>query len=615
MAYPFGNPTLVLCWSRPVIPLLLFLIVLLRSLDGIAQPPKVDIEQYFSRCETLLRTGALDSAMQVLSLAELELASTLPLAQRARLKSKMGIIHHMRGDYNNALNDQLKALELSEQADSPTLTSEVLNNIGAIHHIQDNYADALTYYTACLGLREELGNKKDLALSYNNFGSLYEDMGRFDDARANLSKSIAYWEELGDSSWIAVTYTNLGSTLESEGDFDAALKLYQQSLSMFESIGNGSQNGKVMAYIGRVLIKKNDPISARKWCNKSLKIANQWSSSSLNMQSCQCLQQAADLLGKPIEAYDYFQRYVAYRDSLSSQDLTRELTKLEMDYSFKKQLLADSLEVAKTKIKTEFEFNERIAEQRNQRNIFLLIGVGILLLAAGLAHRLRFIRKSRKKIQTERDRSDRLLLNILPASVAEELKSNGQAAAKDYEEVSVLFTDFVNFTKHSERLTAHELLEELNIYFREFDQITLRHGLEKIKTIGDAYMVAGGLPIPDQQAVKNTILAGLEMQEFITKVALNRTRENKQCFEMRLGIHTGPIVAGIVGDVKFQYDIWGDTVNTASRLESHAEAGLVNISAQTFLLVKDEIDLRFEPRGKIAVKGKGELEMYYVKRV
>jgi len=439
-------------------------------------------------------------------------------------------------------------------------------------------------------------------------------MGRFDEARENLSKSLAYWVELGDSSWIAVTYANLGSTLESEGQYDKALDLYEQSLEMFETIGNGSQNGKVIGYIGRVLLKKNEPFEARKWCTRSLKIANDWSSSFLSMQSCKCLQEAADQLKRPVEAYGYFQQYITYRDSLSSQDLTRELTKLEMDYAFRKQLLADSLEVAKARIKTEFEFNERIATQRNQRNLFLVIGIGVLLLAAGLYYRLQFIRRSREKVQSERDRSDRLLLNILPAAVAEELKTKGQSSAKDYDEVSVLFTDFVNFTKHSERLSAHELLEELNIYFGAFDQITLKYGLEKIKTIGDAYMVAGGLPLSNKAAVKNTILAGLDMQKFIAETASKRVLEDIPCFEMRVGIHTGPIVAGIVGDVKFQYDIWGDTVNTASRLESHAEIGKVNISSSTYSLVKDDPSFLFVSRGMIEVKGKGRLEMYFVER-
>jgi len=158
-------------------------------------------------------------------------------------------------------------------------------------------------------------------------------------------------------------------------------------------------------------------------------------------------------------------------------------------------------------------------------------------------------------------------------------------------------------------------VEEINVCFKAFDHIMEEYNIEKIKTIGDAYMAAGGLPQPDINAVKNTILAALDMQAFIRK----RKRENvlryKPAFEMRVGIHVGPIVAGIVGVKKFQYDIWGDSVNTASRMESNSEVGKVNISQDTYLLVKDDNDLAFEYRGKVAAKGKGALEMYFVTTV
>jgi class 3 adenylate cyclase len=330
------------------------------------------------------------------------------------------------------------------------------------------------------------------------------------------------------------------------------------------------------------------------------------------MQSCECLHQAAEKLGRPVEAYQHFQRYVTYRDSLTSQDLTRQLTKMEMDFAFKKKLLADSLATAEERIRTAFEFNARITNQKNQRNIILLIGLGFLLMAAGLYSRLKYVRRSRQLIQSERDRSDGLLLNILPAPVAEELKTHGKAAARDYEEVSVLFSDIVGFTKHSERLSAHELLSELNLYFAKFDEIAVAHGLEKIKTVGDAYMAVGGLPETNPASTRNTILAALEMREVVARLAWDRKQQGQAYFEMRFGIHTGPVIAGIVGQIKFQYDIWGDTVNPASRLESHSEAGRVNISAATYRLVNDDAELQFEPRGKINVKGKGELEMYFV---
>jgi len=222
------------------------------------------------------------------------------------------------------------------------------------------------------------------------------------------------------------------------------------------------------------------------------------------------------------------------------------------------------------------------------------------------------IRNQNEKILKEKELSDKLLKNILPNEIAEELKKNGKADAKLIEEVSILFTDFVSFTKVVARMNAFELVSELNVYFGAFDQIIEKYKIEKIKTIGDSYMAAGGLPIPTSDSIKNTVLAGLEMQKFISSRKIKNEAEGKPVFEMRVGIHTGPVVAGIVGMKKFQYDIWGDTVNTASRIESNSEAGKVNISHATYNLLQDDPQFTFESRGIIEAKGKGKVEMWFV---
>ncbi|MBL7950797.1 MAG: hypothetical protein JNM62_03695 [Flavobacteriales bacterium] len=226
----------------------------------------------------------------------------------------------------------------------------------------------------------------------------------------------------------------------------------------------------------------------------------------------------------------------------------------------------------------------------------------------------REVQERTAELRKEKERSDELLLNILPAEVAEELKSQGSAAARHFDEASVLFTDFKGFTSMAAQVDAGELLKELNTCFHAFDDIIDAHGVEKIKTIGDAYMCAGGLPDPRSAGPLAVVLAALEMQEFMLKRRVERMAEGKPAFEMRLGIHTGPVVAGIVGVKKFQYDIWGDTVNTASRMESTGEVGRVNISGATYAAVKDSPGLSFKPRGHVEVKGKGAMEMYFVHR-
>jgi adenylate cyclase len=297
-------------------------------------------------------------------------------------------------------------------------------------------------------------------------------------------------------------------------------------------------------------------------------------------------------------------------DSLNEKETGRKLQQME----FAKQMFADSIASAEKDRLVEEAHHEEVQKKNNTRNWLLGGGALILLLAGGLYSRLRYVRKSKAIVEKEKDRSNNLLLNILPADIAEELKIHGKAEARDFDLVSILFTDFKGFTEASAKLSAADLVNEINTCFEAFDGIMGKYTIEKIKTIGDAYMAAGGLPVPSDNSIKNTILAALEMQEFIEKRKAEMDIAGKPAFQMRVGIHTGPVVAGIVGVKKFQYDIWGDTVNTASRIESNGEVGKVNISQATYDLLKNDPKFAFESRGKIEAKGKGEIEMYFVSR-
>lgn len=214
------------------------------------------------------------------------------------------------------------------------------------------------------------------------------------------------------------------------------------------------------------------------------------------------------------------------------------------------------------------------------------------------------------ELALEKKKSDELLLNILPEETAEELKKSGVAKAKRYESVTVMFTDFQNFTKTSEQLPPEELVQEINRYYIVFDNIISKYNIEKIKTIGDSYMCVGGLPTPNGSHARDIVLAALEFQKFMLANKIELSALGLRFFELRIGIHTGPVVAGIVGIKKFAYDIWGDTVNIASRMESSGEIGKVNISGATYELVKEQFQCFY--RGKIEAKHKGQIDMYFV---
>ena len=223
------------------------------------------------------------------------------------------------------------------------------------------------------------------------------------------------------------------------------------------------------------------------------------------------------------------------------------------------------------------------------------------------------INQQKLTIEQEQEKSEKLLLNILPFEVARQLKSKGRAGTRQYKLVSVLFADFKGFSKISKTLDPKDLVSILDSYFATFDEITGRHYIEKIKTIGDAYMCAGGLPLSNKSNPIDAVLAGLEIQNYMNTLNDSKVLNHLPVWELRLGIHTGSVVAGVVGKKRFAYDIWGDTVNIASRMEQSGHVGMVNVSGGTYEYIKDFFDC--DNRGKIETKNMGKIDMYFVNRI
>jgi class 3 adenylate cyclase len=262
-------------------------------------------------------------------------------------------------------------------------------------------------------------------------------------------------------------------------------------------------------------------------------------------------------------------------------------------------------------LRTDYEVSQKQVEvdllnqeKRNQQiimfSLFIILGLTIVLLGTLYWHY--------RAISREKKKSERLLLNILPAETANELKQNGKVAAIRFDQVTVLFTDFIEFSKLAEHIEPEQLVNSIDFYFKGFDEITTKYGLEKIKTIGDSYMCASGLPATNNTPARNVIKAAKEMIDLVRR-ELNAL-DGLSHFEMRIGVHTGPVVAGIVGIKKWQYDIWGDTVNIASRMESMSMSGRVNLSDTTYQEIKDEFPCEY--RGEIEVKNRGSLKMYFL---
>lgn len=239
-----------------------------------------------------------------------------------------------------------------------------------------------------------------------------------------------------------------------------------------------------------------------------------------------------------------------------------------------------------------------------------LLFIFILIFDEAKNEVLSILEVQNKLLEEEKQKSDDLLLNILPAEISKELKETGKTKAHSYEVATVMFADFVDFTKIGERLSPEDLVFAIGNYFETFDQIVERNGIEKIKTVGDAYICAAGLPIPSTDNALIMIRVALEFLSALVELNDRRQILGDEVFNIRIGVNTGPLVAGVVGIKKFAYDIWGDTVNTAARLQENGLANRINISKTTYELIKHRFQCTY--RGKIEAKNKGEIDMYFV---
>ncbi len=485
----------------------------------------------------------------------------------AKTQVSMGVVYMNKSDSANAIFYLQEALTRLKAQGKKNMVGKVLNNIGSVYLDKKDLPRALEYYNEALRMNEVLGDTAALESTTSNLGGVYYEMHLPGKALTSYFRALSLNEYTGNRSFGATHNCCIGNTylliardtgsttlLDSlfEGDRIKALfeakKYMETGLAVFEQLGNLNSSYKYYKYLSETL----------------------------------------QLLGDENGALTNYKKFADTRDSVYNETNTRNMVTMQLQFDFdKKDAIAQ----------------EELQRQKIVRNGFVL-GFAIMLLFAFV-----FL-SQRNRIRKGKKESDELLRNILPEEIAEELKARGVADARHYEEVSILFTDFKGFTALAEKMTPKELVAEIDYCFRKFDAIITAHGIEKIKTIGDAYMAVAGLPVPDNDHAANLVRAALEIRDFMEEYKHERLQQGKVYFEIRIGIHSGEVVAGIVGAKKFAYDVWGDTVNMAARMESSGETGKVNISESTYNRVSSYFSCT--SRGEIDAKGKGKVNMYFV---
>lgn len=504
---------------------------------------------YFQKGNKYRQLGNLDQALDAFfkSLEAAKKANFIPGEGSAY--GSIADTYAIARNHSNSVLYYNKAIATLRQSKDSVRLASAISNAGDEYLNHKDYVVALKYFKESKNIFEKINHQSGKAYSIGNIGMVYANIGDDKRAKDNINEAIGLLENLEDYYPICVYLISMSDIYSTQRDIPTALNYAQRSLELAQKFG----------------LKKQ--IS-----DANLKLSELYKES-----------------GNVEESFKYYKNYIAYRDSVNNINSVQKMADLRTDF-----------EVSQKQIEVDLLNQEKI----NQRNILILVFI-ILVLAIiilGILYWF-FINISREK-----RKSEDLLLNILPAETAQELKKVGKVEAVKFDQVTVLFTDFVEFTRLGEKVGPEQLVKSIDFYFSKFDEIASKHNLEKIKTIGDSYMCASGLPKTNQAHVKNAVNAAQEILAFV-KDELNANDEISH-FNIRIGLHTGPVVAGIVGIKKWQYDIWGDTVNIASRMESASEPGRINISETTYNEIKDEFTCQY--RGEIDVKHRGLLKMYFL---
>ncbi|MCD6013126.1 MAG: hypothetical protein K0Q79_2988 [Flavipsychrobacter sp.] len=483
--------------------------------------------------------------------------------QMAGLLIAIGDIHVAMTQYDKALDNYNAALKLTEQVENKVFKIDALMAIGKTYYVKKDNAKAIEFYTQALENCKKFNDQQNEPAILNQLSNIYREQSDLKKALeyALASQNIA--EEKNYLNQLPVTYTTLGKIFAAKKNYKVAIQYLQKAITI---------------------------------CTKNCAIVNE-------RDAWEALSNIYTEMRQPARALDAFKRFIVLRDSIYNTEKAKELTRIGLQYQFDQEKQAQTA--------------QHDLDMQRQR-IFTYSGFGGLLAVLLLSffiyrsynHQKKAnvaISRANEAMSEEKQKADGLLRNILPEDVAKELKTHGNVHARRFDNVTVIFTDFVNFTEAGVRFSPEELVAELHTCFMAFDRIMGRYNIEKIKTVGDAYLAVSGLPYANPNHAKDIIKAAIECRDFMVA---RRKKMGDLTFAMRVGINSGTVVAGIVGSRKFAYDIWGDTVNTAARMEQYSDPDKINISQETYELVKN--DFACTDRGEIDAKHKGKMRMYFV---
>jgi len=530
--------------------------------------------------------------------------------------NNIGNIYMKWSKFNVSIDYSQKALKLFEKIDYKPGIASCYLGIASVHETYNNFPKALEYYNKGMQIQEAAQNIAGVADFQNNMGNVYSKIAEnLKDKKAkkeNYIKSVDYYtkalekrKELNDKGGIASSLNNIGTSyLLNLKDYKLALNYFEQALKINEEINYPSDIVVNLLAISKCYIGLKDYVKAKDFLQNGLNLAIRNQLKEFVMLNYQTYSDLCEKTGDYRSALSYYKLYKSKGDQIFTAESQKAVTEMQTKYETDKkeqQLKLSNAEVAKKEI-----------ENKKQRIVIYAVFGGlalVILMIIQVFVSLQRKKRDNKIIQLEKEKSEALLLNTLPAKVVTELKATGKTIPESFDNVSVYFSDICTFTDISAKLEPHVTINELNAIFTAFDDIMINHHCERIKTIGDAYMAVCGMPETDEHHAENIVKAAIDIRKFL----LDRAETNDIKWRVRIGINSGKVTGGVVGVRKYLYDVFGDTVNVASRMESNSEPMRINISENTYNIIKDKFI--FTPREAIEVKGKGTMNMYFVEDV
>lgn len=533
----------------------------------------------------------------------------------ANALNTIGVTYYYQGWYDIALGYHQRSLAIRKSISDTAGIGHSTNNIGLIYMGQRKHEESLVYLFEALHIYKTLRRKNSTAAAYNNIGTIYRRQKKLDSAAAMHEAALKTLDTTNRAGY-ALSYNSMGGVLEDIGSYQDAFLFQRKALALYEEIHDFKGVINSLYASASALAKMKRHNEALTDLRRALDLAAA-SDFRPELRDCyELLSQIEESIGNVQGALYNYKRFEALKDSLISEEAAARSAEFNAKYDTERK--AKQIEL----------LTEQRERQSVQRNFLLALVVASLMAVALFYTRYRIKRKSETALQNAntqlqekndlitqaRATSEALLLNVLPKPIASRMQAGEHRIAEHFSDVTVLFADIVDFTQLAAGLHPEELVSLLDAIFTDFDALAERYNLEKIKTIGDAYMAVCGIPEPNPEHCNNVARFALDIVRIIEKYSIHSqsqpSAEGKN-LRLRIGIHTGPVVAGVIGKKKFSYDLWGDTVNIASRLESHGAAGEIHCSEEVYEMLQESCI--FDKRGETELKGNITMTTYFLR--